>query len=159
MSPRVFLDYFVPSCLFSSMSWVSSSTTASATTAGCQGCARGRGSRAGGDVHRADRDTTALASMTTPQSQHSGLVFTTELGRPVDPRNLLRVIEVVAEAAGVEHVGLHTLRHSAAVAWLESGVHIKAVADLLGHSSIRGSGPSRPHIKGLRCLIDLLGKR
>jgi hypothetical protein len=63
-------------------------------------------------------DTTALASMTTPQSQHSGLVFTTELGRPVDPRNLLRVIEVAAEAAGVEHVGLHTLRHSAAVAWL-----------------------------------------
>ena len=72
-------------------------------------------------------DTTALASMTTPQSQHSGLVFTTELGRPVDPRNLLRVIEVAAEAAGVEHVGLHTL-------------HIKAVADLLGHSSIRGVG-------------------
>jgi hypothetical protein len=28
------------------------------------------------------------------------------------------------------------LRHSAAVAWLESGVHIKAVADLLGHSSV-----------------------
>ncbi len=33
MSPyRVFFDYFVPSCRFSSMSWVSSSTTACATT-------------------------------------------------------------------------------------------------------------------------------
>jgi hypothetical protein len=33
MSPhRVFLDYFVRSCLLSSMSWVSSSTTACATT-------------------------------------------------------------------------------------------------------------------------------
>ena len=92
------------------MSWVLSSTTACATTAGCQGCARGRGSRAGGgDVHRADRghdgvgvdDDTAIAAL--------GLVFTTELGRPVDPRNLLRVIEVAAEAAGVEHVGLQTL--------------------------------------------------
>jgi integrase len=31
---------------------------------------------------------------------------------------------------------VHALRHSAAVDWLESGVHIKAVADLLGHSSI-----------------------
>jgi site-specific recombinase XerD len=31
---------------------------------------------------------------------------------------------------------VHTLRHSAAVSWPESGVHIKAVADLLGHSSI-----------------------
>ena len=30
--------------------------------------------------------------------------------------------------------------HSAAVAWLEAGVHIKAVADLLGHSSISITG-------------------
>ncbi|WP_349268677.1 tyrosine-type recombinase/integrase [Mycolicibacterium parafortuitum] len=70
------------------------------------------------------------------QWQNSGLVFTTELGGPVDPRNLLRVIEVSARAAKVDGVGVHTLRHSAAVAWLESGVHIRAVADLLGHSSI-----------------------
>ena len=70
----------------------------------------------------------------------SGLVFTTEFGGPVDPRNLLHVIEVAAKAAGVEGVGVHTLRHSAAVDWLESGVHIKAVADLLGHSSIAITG-------------------
>ena len=30
--------------------------------------------------------------------------------------------------------------HSAAVDWLESGVHIKAVADLLGHSWIAITG-------------------
>ena len=70
----------------------------------------------------------------------SGLVFSTELGGPVDPRNLLRVIEVAAKA------GVHTLRHSAAVAWLESGVHIKAVADLLGHSSI----DNRRRVLGIR---------
>ena len=40
---------------------------------------------------------------------------------------------MAAKTAGVEGVGMHTLRHSAAVAWLEAGVHIKAVADLLGH--------------------------
>jgi len=70
----------------------------------------------------------------------SGLVFTTEFGGPIDPRNLLRVIEVAAKAAGVAGVGVHTLRHSAAVAWLEAGVHIKAVADLLGHSSVSITG-------------------
>jgi integrase len=71
------------------------------------------------------------------QWQASGLVFTNEFGGPADPRNLLRVIEVAAKAAGVSGlVGVHTLRHSVAVGWLESGVHIKAVADLLGHSSI-----------------------
>jgi integrase len=78
------------------------------------------------------------------QWQDSGLVFTTEFGGPVDPRNLLRVVEVAARAAGVE-TDLHTIRHSAAVAWLEAGVHIKAVADLLGHSSIAITGDIYGH--------------
>ncbi len=75
----------------------------------------------------------------------SGLVFTTELGGPVEPRNLLRTIETAATKAGIEGVGVHTLRHSAAVAWLEAGVHIKAVADLLGHSSISVTGDIYGH--------------
>ena len=76
----------------------------------------------------------------------SGLVFTTEFGGPVDPRNLLRVMESAAKTAGVDGVGIHTLRHSAAVGWLEAGVHIKAVADLLGHSSVADHGRRvRPH--------------
>lgn len=75
----------------------------------------------------------------------TGLVFTTEFGGPVDPRNLLRTIESATDAAGVEDVGVHTLRHSAAVAWLEAGVHIKAVADLLGHSSISITGDIYGH--------------
>ena len=40
---------------------------------------------------------------------------------------------------------VHTLRHSAAVAWLEECVHIKAVADLLGHSSIAITGDIYGH--------------
>jgi integrase len=64
---------------------------------------------------------------------------------PVDPRNLLRVVETAATTAGVAGVGVHTLRHSAAVGWLEAGVHIKAVADLLGHSSIAITGDVYGH--------------
>jgi len=75
----------------------------------------------------------------------SGLVFTTEFGTAVDPRNLLRVVEVAAKSVGVEHVGVHTLRHSAGTGWLESGVHIKAVSDLLGHSSISITGDIYGH--------------
>jgi integrase len=78
------------------------------------------------------------------QWQDSGLVFTTELGGPVDPRNLLRVVEVASKVVGVE-TDLHTIRHSAAVAWLEAGVHIKAVADLLGHSSVAITGDIYGH--------------
>jgi len=44
---------------------------------------------------------------------------------------VLGTIEIAAAKVGVKDVGVHTLRHSAAVAWLEAGVHIKAVADLL----------------------------
>jgi integrase len=75
----------------------------------------------------------------------TGLVFTTEFGGPVDPYNLLRTIKVAAEKAGVKGVGVHTLRHSAAVAWLEAGMHIRAVADLLGHSSIAVTGDIYGH--------------
>ena len=79
------------------------------------------------------------------QWRESGLVFATELGTPVEPRNILRTIELAAGKAGVEGIGVHTLRHSAATAWLDTGVHIKAVADLLGHSSIAITGDIYGH--------------
>ena len=92
------------------------------------------------------------------QWQDSGLVFTTELGTPVEPRNILRTIETAAAKAKLEDVGVHTLRHSAAVAWLEAGVHIKAVADLLGHSSIAVTGDIYGHTSDAttRAAIDHL---
>lgn len=85
-------------------------------------------------------------------------MFTTEFGAPVEPRNVLRTIELAAAKAGVEGVGVHTLRHSAAVAWLEAGVHIKAVADLLGHSSISITGDIYGHTSDAttRAAIDRL---
>ncbi|HEY1843000.1 MAG TPA: tyrosine-type recombinase/integrase [Mycobacterium sp.] len=95
------------------------------------------------------------------QWHESGLVFTTESGGPVDPRNLLRVIESAAKAAGVKDVVVHTLRHSAATAWLEGGVHIKAVADLLGHSSIAITGDIYGHAEDstARAAVDGLSQR
>lgn len=76
---------------------------------------------------------------------HHEMVFTTEVGTLVSPRNILRVVEHAAKAAELEGVGAHTLRHSAATAWLEAGVHIKAVADLLGHGSIAVTGDLYGH--------------
>lgn len=75
----------------------------------------------------------------------TGLVFTTEFGTAVDPRNILRTVEIAAKKAGVDQAGVHTLRHSAATGWLEAGVHIKAVSDLLGHSSIAITGDIYGH--------------
>jgi integrase len=89
----------------------------------------------------------------------TGAVFATEFGTMVDPRNLLRTVEIAAQKAGIEDVGAHSLRHSAAVAWLESGVHIKAAADLLGHASIAVTGDLYGHTSDdtARAAVDGLG--
>jgi integrase len=89
----------------------------------------------------------------------TGAVFATEFGTMVDPRNLLRTVEIAARKAGIEDVGAHSLRHSAAVAWLESGVHIKAAADLLGHASIAITGDLYGHTSDdtARAAVDGLG--
>ncbi len=93
--------------------------------------------------------------------EDSGLIFTTESGGPIDPRSFLRVIEVAAAKAGLTDVGVHTLRHSAAVAWLEAGVHIRQVADLLGHSSISVTGDTYGHGSedGAKAAVLALGAR
>jgi integrase len=75
-----------------------------------------------------------------------GLVFVTEFGRPIDPRNLTRTVTEAATKAGLTDVtGPHMLRHGAATQLLENGVHVKAVSDILGHSSIAITGDIYGH--------------
>ena len=61
-------------------------------------------------AHRATQEAERLAAAN--QWQDHGLVFATELGTPVDPRNILRTIQIAAHKAGMSGVGVHTLRHS-----------------------------------------------
>jgi integrase len=67
--------------------------------------------------------------------QEHGLVFTTEIGTPLEPRNVLRRFELLEHRAGLHGVTLHTLRHSAASFVLAAGTHTKVVQEHLGHSS------------------------
>jgi integrase len=78
--------------------------------------------------------------------QDSAFVFTTASGQPIDPRNVLRTINVAATRAGLSGVGVHTLRHSAASALLEDGIGIKIVSEMLGHSSIAITGDVYQHV-------------
>jgi len=62
-------------------------------------------------------------------------VFATQTGKHLSYRNLLATMETACEAAGVEHRGLHALRHSFASNLYARGVEVKIISKLLGHSS------------------------
>lgn len=73
-----------------------------------------------------------------PAWREDGLVFTTEIGSPVDPSNLRRATRALCEAAGVPPVSPNELgRHSAASLLYDAGMHLDQIADLLGHTSTR----------------------
>lgn len=93
----------------------------------------------------------------------TGLVFTTEAGTAVGPRNVLRALYTAAAAAGLDDVCVHTLRHSAATAWLENGVNLKAVSTLLGHADISITADTYAHVsdetarQAMTTLANVLG--
>ena len=62
-------------------------------------------------------------------------MFATQTGKHLSCRNLLATMEKACEAAGVEHRGLHALRHSFASNLYARGVEIKVISKLLGHAS------------------------
>ena len=63
-------------------------------------------------------------------------VFATQAGKNLSYRNLLSTMETACEAAGVEHRGLHALRHSFASNLYARGVEVKVISKLLGHDSV-----------------------
>ena len=66
-----------------------------------------------------------------------GLVFTNEIGRPVNALNLWgRSFRPLLKRAGIEGLRFHDLRHSAATLLLEQNVHPKVVSEMLGHTEI-----------------------
>jgi len=79
--------------------------------------------------------------------EEHGLVFTTDEGKPVDPRNALRALTVAAKRAGLEGVELHTLRHTAASMLLSAGVPLKVLSDILGHGSISVTADLYGHLQ------------
>lgn len=69
--------------------------------------------------------------------EETGFVFTTELGRAADPRNLLRAVKAAQAQAGLRgDIGVHTLRHTYATTALLNKVPLHVVSRNLGHSSI-----------------------
>ncbi|MEO8596739.1 MAG: site-specific integrase [Candidatus Solibacter sp.] len=68
--------------------------------------------------------------------QELDYVFTTGIGTPMEPRNLERAYGQILALAGLHHIRIHDLRHTAATLLLSQGVHPRVVMELLGHSQI-----------------------
>jgi integrase len=64
-----------------------------------------------------------------------GLVFTTGLGTPIEPRNINRHFARLTRRAGVRSIRFHDLRHSCATLLYGQGVSVENIQDVLGHSS------------------------
>lgn len=65
-----------------------------------------------------------------------GLVFTTTIGTPIDPRNLSTYYKRHLARAGLPPKRFHDLRHTCASLLLAQGVHARVVMEILGHSQI-----------------------
>jgi integrase len=62
-----------------------------------------------------------------------GLVFTTEVGTPINPSNLRkRSFAPLLQKAGLPRLRFHDLRHTCATLLLSKNVHPKYVQELLG---------------------------
>ncbi|WP_225080674.1 site-specific integrase [Streptomyces sp. CoT10] len=91
--------------------------------------------------------------------QHSGHVFTTPQGRPIDPTNLTRTFATLLCKAGLRRVRFHDLRHSTATLLLEQSVELVVIKELLGHAHIGVTATVYAHVR-LRLqhqAIDTLG--
>jgi integrase len=83
-----------------------------------------------------------------PAWTDSGLVFTTETGVPIDPRNFHRAMSTISRRAGLGHWHPHELRHSAASIMLAQGVPLEVVSEVLGHASIKMTKDVYGHLIG-----------
>jgi len=65
-----------------------------------------------------------------------GLIFPSNIGTPLEPRNLLRHLHAKLKALKITRHRFHDLRHTAASLLLAQGVTLHEVKEILGHSQI-----------------------
>lgn len=71
-----------------------------------------------------------------PDWQGEDLIFCTAQGRPLGYTTVVGAFRRGLVKAGLPHLRIHDLRHTAATLLLKDAVHPKVVQELLGHSSI-----------------------
>lgn len=76
-----------------------------------------------------------------------GLVFTTSVGTPLEPRNVNRAWEAVCDRSGIgRRVRIHDLRHAAATFLFAAGVDLKVVQRTLRHTRMETTANIYTHV-------------
>ncbi len=78
--------------------------------------------------------------------RESGLVFTSSIGTPLDPRNVIRSWHRIQKTHGLPRRNFHITRHTAASLMLAEGVPVKVVQEVLGHSLLSTTADTYGHL-------------
>jgi len=93
-----------------------------------------------------------------------GFVFARPDGRYLNPRQMLEHFHKFLEKYGITDIRFHDLRHTAATMMIESGISIKIVQDILGHSNLATTADIYSHVsenakeKAMKQLEAVYGK-
>ena len=101
-------------------------------------------------VHRAAQEAERAAAV---YWEDHGLVFTTRTGRPISQRNAHRSWTRILKRAGVEHRGIHHMRHTFITTLAERDVHERTAQHLAGHEDGRMTREIYTHVT--RRMLDI----
>lgn len=73
-------------------------------------------------------------------------VFVNKFGKNINPRNFAKHFYNVLKNNDIGPINFHALRHTYATLALESGIELKVISELLGHSSISFTADTYLHI-------------
>ncbi len=83
-----------------------------------------------------NRDRDAAGEAWQGEDEGAGLVFTSRLGTPVEPRNFHRDFRARSAKAGVPPMSVHSTRHTCASLLVALDVHPRVAMQILRHSQI-----------------------
>ncbi len=78
--------------------------------------------------------------------EDNGLVFSTQLGKPLDPTNMRRTFYMICDKVGLKGLHPHCLRHTFATRGAENNVDVRVMQRFLGHSTIRETADTYTHV-------------
>jgi len=87
-----------------------------------------------------------LKQLKLKQQALSNIVFCSNVGTYISPRNYSRAFQKVLKRAKIEVCNVHTMRHNFATRLFEANVPAKTISQLLGHASVSFTMDTYTHV-------------